>query len=237
MKQIALLFNILLVFSLLLATNTKAVMAGPHQSFTPSSGEYSVGQDFSVTVKMESGGEVIGGADGVGTYDSNILELVSVEKASSLVFSTTDDGGNCSISEFELGKFSYSCYSNSNTSSNSNSGDLVVFNFKGKTVGTGSVTFTCAQGSTTDTNIIKTDPVEDVIVCSENVNGSYTIIAGSGTSPTSAPDDETTDNTTTQTETENTSEELPQTGGIGATLGLILFGAVSVVSAVFLKFL
>ena len=230
MKKTALLFNVFLILGLLLVTNTKAVIAGPNQSLSPASGNYTVGQSFSVTVKMTSGGEIIGGADGVGTYDSDILELVSLEKAPSMVFTTTDDGGNCSISEFEMGKFSYACYSNSNTSSNSNSGDLVVFNFKAKAVGTGLVKFTCVQDSTTDTNVIKTDPVGDVIVCSENINGTYVITAGSGVVPTSTP-------SPVGETTSNEAEELPQTGGIGATLGLILFGAVSVVSAVFLKFL
>lgn len=228
MKKTALLFNVFLILGLLLATNTKAVIAGPHQSLSPSSGNYTVGQNFSVTATMTSGGEVIGGADGVGTYDASILELVSVEKASSMVFSTTDDGGNCVISESEAGRFGYSCYSNSNTSSNSNSGDLVVFNFKAKAVGTGLVKFTCVQGSTTDTNVTKADPVGDVIVCSENVNGSYVISAGSGTSTVDDTDEDTVEDST---------EELPKTGVFGATLGLILFGVVSVASAVFLKFL
>ena len=232
MKKTALLFNVFLVLGILLATNTKAVIAGPHQSLSPASGNYTVGQSFSVTANMTSGGEVIGGADGVGTYDSNILELVSVVKAPSLVFSTTDDGGSCVISEFESGKFAYSCYSNSNTSSNSNSGDLVVFNFKAKAVGTGLVKFTCVQDSTTDTNIIKTSPVGDVIVCSENVDGSYVITAGTGSNSTSTP----TPNNSTPKTVDGT-EELPKTGGLGATLGLVLFGIVSVVSAVFLKFL
>ena len=230
MKKAALLLNIFSILGLLFVTNTKAVMAGPHQSLSPANGNYTVGQSFSVTAKMDSGGEVIGGADGVGTYDANILELVSVEKAPSLVFSTTDDGGNCVISEAESGRFGYSCYSNSNTSSNSNSGDLVVFNFKAKAVGTGLVKFTCVQGSTTDTNIIKADPVSDVIVCSENVNGSYVITAGSGVNPTSAPAD-------TVEETGDSTEELPQAGGLGATLGLVFFGLVSFASAVLLKFL
>jgi hypothetical protein len=233
MKKTALLLNVFLVLGFLLATNTKAVMAGPHQELSPASGNYKVGDSFKVTAKMISGGKIIGGADGVGTYDSNILELVSIEKASSMVFSTTDDGGNCNISEFESGRFSYACYSNSNTSSNSNSGDLVVFNFKAKAIGTGLVKFTCVQGSTTDSNIIETDPVGDVIVCSENVNGSYVITAGSGSSPTSTP----SPSNNSVDDSDDETEELPQTGGIGATLGLILFGAISVVSAVFLKFL
>lgn len=228
MKKTALLFNIFLVLGLLFLVNTKAVLAGPYLSLNPATGNYIVGENFSVIAKMNSGGEIIGGADGVGTYDSTILDLVSIEKASSLVFSTTDDGGSCSISEFEKGKFSFACYSNSNTSSNSNSGDLVVFNFKAKAVGTGLVKFNCTQGLTTDTNVIKTEPVGDVIVCSENVNGSYVITAGSG---------EATTSTTTVSTEESKGNELPKTGIIGGTLGLILFGAVSVVSAVFLKFL
>mgnify|MGYP000934276119 CR=1 FL=1 len=227
MKKAALLFNVFLMLGLLMTTSTKAALAGPHQSFSPSSGTYTVGEEFSVTVKMDSGSQVVGGADGYGTYDSKILELVSVEEAPSLVFETTDDGGSCSVSDPESGKFSYSCYSNSNSSSNSNNGDLVVFNFKAKAVGTGLVKFNCTQGSTTDTNIIKASPVGEIIVCSENVNGSYVVKAGDG-------DDDTSDTTE---ETEEETEELPKTGAIGATLGLILFGAVSVVSAVVLKFL
>lgn len=239
MKKAALLFNIFLVTGILFVTNTEAVMAGPHQALIPDSGNYTVGQEFSVTSAMTSGGEVVGGADGVGTYDANILELVSVEKASSMVFSSTDDGGNCVISEAESGKFGYSCYSNNNTSSNSDSGDLVTFNFRAKAVGTGLVKYTCTQGSTTDTNVIKADPVSDVIVCSENKNGSYVITAGSGTPrPTSTPTPVSVDTDDEEiVEDEATTEELPKTGGFGATLGLVLFGVVSVVSAVFLKFL
>ncbi len=230
MKNKVFLFNFFWILAGVFAMNTKAAVAGPHQSLDPANGNYKVGQSFTVTAKMDSGGQVIGGADGVGTYDADILELVSVEKAPSMVFSNTDDGGNCSISEFELGKFSYACYSNSNTSSNSDSGDLVVFTFKGKAVGTGKVVFTCVQDSTTDTNIIKTDPVSDIIVCSENINGTYVISEGTEETSTPTP-------TSTSSSSEDTTEELPQTGVIGGTLGLILFGAISVVSAIFLKFL
>lgn len=224
MKNKLFLISFLLI-SGFLATNVKAVMAGPHLSFSPASGTYSVGEEFSVTVKMDSGSQVIGGADGVGTYDASILELLSIVKSPSLVFSNTDDGGSCNVVESESGKFSFSCYSNSNSSSNSDSGDLVTFNFKGKAVGTGLAKFNCTQGSTTDSNITKTNPVGDIITCSENVNGSYVIKAGSGVV------------TPTSTTVETTSNELPKTGAVGATLGLILFGAISVVSAVFLKFL
>lgn len=227
MKKAALVFSVLMIFGLLIVTNPKAALAGPHQSFSPSSGNYKVGQSFSVTATMTSGGEVIGGADGIGTYDSNILELVSIETASSMVFDTTDDGGGCMITEAESGKFAYSCYSNSNTSSNSNSGDLVVFNFKAKAVGTGQVKFTCTQDSTTDTNITKTSPVGDIIVCSENVNGTYVITEG----------DSNLDPVGEEPIEEEPASELPQTGGFGATVGLILFGVVSVASAVFLRFL
>lgn len=224
MKKTALLFNIFLVFGLLLV-NTKAVFAGPHQEFSPSTGNYTVGQDFSVIVKMNSGGMVVPGADGRGTYDATKLDLINIKKSSSLVFDEPNAPGVCDINDFGSGKFSYSCYSS--LDSNNESGEMVIFSFRAKAVGTALVKFECVEGATSDTNIFDKE-ANEILVCSENVNGSYIISAGSG---------EATD-TTTDTSTEDTeSDELPKTGVVGATLGLILFGAVSVISAVFLKFL
>ena len=239
MKRTALLFNVFLILGLLLVTNTKAVMAGPNLSLNPATGDYKVGDDFAVTVKIESGGESVGGVDGVGTYDASKLELISVKKASSFVYSPIDDtdsGGGCRINmEYnKLGKFDFSCYTEDNSlpETKTKSGDLVVFNFKAKAVGTALVKFNCVQDSTTDSNIVKMVPVSEVMVCSENVDGSYVITAGTGSNSTSTP----TPNNSAQKTVDGT-EELPKTGGFGATLGLVLFGIVSVVSAVFLKFL
>jgi hypothetical protein len=190
---------------------------------SPSSGNYSVNDTFNVTVTVDSGSEIVGGVDGVGTYDSSKLELVSVTKASDMVFQSSDGGGSCSVSTATAGKFSFTCYSENSLSDKVANGNLVVLNFRAKATGTAAVNFTCTNGSTTDSNIVKTSTSGDVIVCGENTNGSYVI--GESSSESSA------------TNTPTTASSLPKTGSVGMTLGLVVFGAVSVLSAVFLKFL
>ena len=94
------------------------------------------------------------------------------------------------------------------------------------------MTFSCTSGSTVDSNIVKTSTSGDVISCSENGPGSYTINEGSSSTSTS-----TNTSTETPTSVPTTSTELPRTGNIGTTVGLVSFGLVSLLSAVFLKFL
>ena len=229
MKKAALLLNIFLVAGLFVTIGVKEALAAPHIIMDPSSGNYSIGDTFKVTVKVDSGIEVIGGVDGVGTYDSAKLELVSTVKSSPMVFDATDGGGNCSIDNSAgIGKFNFSCYSNDALNDRVANGDLVVLTFKAKASGTAVANFTCASGSTTDSNVVKSATATDVIVCNENVGGSY-VIGGTSTTATDTP-------TATVTTTTTTSE-LPKTGGIGTTLGLIIFGAISLASVVFLKFL
>ena len=74
MKKTAWSLNTVLILFLLVTSNAKAVMASPHLSLDPSSGNYSVNNTFSVTAKVDSASEVIGGVDGVGSYDSSKLE-------------------------------------------------------------------------------------------------------------------------------------------------------------------
>lgn len=222
MKKTAWLFNFVFILALLTASTTRAAMAGAHISLSPSSGNYSVNNTFTVTMNADSASEVVGGVDAVGTYDSSKLELVSATKASGMVFESTDGGGSCSINTGTAGKFSITCYSNDALTDKAINGPLVVLNFRAKSTGTATVSFTCTSGSTTDSNIVKTSTSGDVISCSENVGGSYTI----GESDGDNEDESTT-----------TPASLPQSGSTGVTLALVVFGAVTVLSAVFLRFL
>jgi len=235
MKKIALILNSFLIIGLFSVVSAKAVMASPHLIMNPASGSYSVGNNFSVIVKVDSGVEITSGVDGVGTYDSTKLELVSAVKSSPMVFDALDGGGNCSVIDTaEVGKFSFSCYPNNSLENKTASGDLVVFTFKAKAVGTAVVGFTCASGSTVDSNIVKASLSTDVIVCGENIGGSYIITAATtGDSTTTTPTPTLTPTTTTT----KAATELPQTGGIGSTIGLLVFGAISLISILFLKFL
>ena len=97
MTRTAYLINALVTLLLLVAVSAKAVSAAPYLYFEPAAGNYSLGESFSVTAKINSGTETVGGADGVGVYDSTRLELVSVTQASDMVFSDSDGGGSCQI--------------------------------------------------------------------------------------------------------------------------------------------
>ena len=77
MKKTAWLFNLVFIWVLLMASGVKAAIAGAHLSLSPSSGNYSVNDTFTVTMNADSASEVVGGVDAVGTYDSSRLELTS----------------------------------------------------------------------------------------------------------------------------------------------------------------
>lgn len=231
MKKTAWLLTIFM-FLVLSRVEAKAVYAGAKLYLDPSSATKTLNETFTVTARVDSGGEVVGGIDGIGTYDSSRLELVSVTKASDMVFTNLDGGGSCQIGTSSGGKFSFTCYANSAVDNTAVAGSLVVFSFKAKATGTATVAFSCTSGSTVDSNIVKTSTSGDIISCSENGSGSYTINGSSSSTTT------TTTSTATSTPIpSSTSTELPKTGNVGATIGLVSFGLVSLLSAVFLKFL
>jgi len=228
MKKTAL--NLLLTTAFLLLSTKIVAAADPKFSLSPATGNYKVNDTFTVTVLIDSAGQVVGAADAVGTFDPAILELTSYTAATDMAFNSALAGGSCmpsNNSEWASGKFSITCYSSMSSADQAVSGNLAVLTFKAKTTGTANVNFTCT-GENGDSNIIQSTTVKDVIVCSANGSGSYTITAATGASTTTSAPTATSSTTTTQ---------LPQTGGIATTLGLIVFGAISFASALFLKFL
>jgi hypothetical protein len=222
MKKI--LAFVLVMFGLL--TVRPVLAAGPMLKLSPSSGTYTNGSTFTVTMGVDSGTEKSQGVDAWVTFDASKLEVVSIEKAANPAFAFAL-GKNIYN---DTGKFDVSCTSTDTGTYEATvlSGDLVVITFKAKATGTANVNFTCSAGSTIDSNIFNMS-ANDVINCASNVGGVYTINdGGSGsTDPTAAP---TTAATTT-------SEELPQTGGVGTTIGLLIFGIVGVLSSLALRFL
>jgi len=229
MKKISCL--ILVVFSLWMAKPTMA--AGPLLKFTPSSGSYTNGSTFTVSLGVDSGTEKSAAVDAWVTFDSAKLEVVSIETASNPAFSFAL-GKNIYN---DTGKFDVSCASTDMGTYTATilSGDLVSVTFRAKATGTANVNFSCVTGSTVDSNIFNMEAV-DVIACASNVGGVYTITAGSDsgttdTSPTSTPVP------TSSTSTTTTSEELPRTGSMGTTIGLMIFGIVGVLTSFALRFL
>ena len=236
MKKIGLNIFLLVVFFLMSVSVVSA--ADPRLYFSPATGSYKVNDTFTVTMVVDSADQLVGAVDLVGTFDKSKLEIIKIEKASPMAFDVTGSAGDCSIDNataWTNGNFSEICYSQTSVGDKVTTGNLVVVTFKAKAVGTATVNYTCT-GQAGDSNITKITTVTDVIVCSANGSGSYTITEATGeTSSTEVNNSSTT--TTSTTTTTGTATELPQTGGIATTIGLIVFGAVSVLSALFLKFL
>jgi len=228
--------------------NANAVSAAPRLTLTPVTGSYTNGSEFKVSIGVNSDGEKSSAVDVWTTFDKAKLEVVSIEKAANppFDFDMTPKINNTA------GTFEFSCASkNMNAFEDAViNGELAVVTFKAKAIGTAALNFTCNSGSTTDSNIFNSD-INDVISCSANSVGSYTITAGSSSTtvtpttakttvtPTATPTSTTTtsSSSTTLTPTTTTTTSLPQTGAVGSTVGLIIFGAISLASALFLKLL
>lgn len=230
MKKI---FCLLLVFfSFWIARPVMA--AGPMLKFVPSSGSYTNGSNFTVTIGVDSGTEKVQAVDVWATFDTTRLEVVSVVKATNPAFGFNMGAAN--IDEAG-GKFDITFNPSADGATfeaTAVSGDLAVVTFKAKATGTANVNFTCAAGSTIDSNILNIS-TNDVIECASNINGSYTITDG-GTAnpdPTAVPTASPNNPTATPTST----NELPKTGTVETTIALMVFGFVSLLSSLALKFL
>ncbi|MEI8068046.1 MAG: cohesin domain-containing protein [Candidatus Shapirobacteria bacterium] len=225
MRKIVLSFTLLLLVSTLVLTRgAAAIIAAPHLTLTPSTGSYKVGDTVTVKVGVNSDTVVPVGVDVVGTFDSAKLEFVSVAKVASPIL-------DCDVSN-SSGSFDYGCVSGENSASLTDKvGDLFTFTFKAKAVGTGTLTFSCAGGDLNDSNIFGPSGENDNIVCSANSKGSYVISAASSSTTT------TTSTSATEEVIPTESSELPKTGAAATTIGLLIFGLVSVAGAFLLKFL
>lgn len=210
----------------------KPVMAaGPMLKLVPSSGSYTNGSNFTVTIGIDSGTEKVQAVDAWVTFDASKLEVISVIKATNPAFEFNMGAANI---DNPGGKFDVTFNPSAGGAAfeaTAVSGDLAVITFKAKTTGTANVNFTCTSGSYTDSNILNL-ATNEVIDCASNINGSYTITDGGSTnpSPTAVP-------TAVPTTSTTTNNELPKTGAVETTIALMIFGFVSLLSSLALKFL
>lgn len=217
-----------------LTSQVKAAIAGPMLKLTPSSGSYDNGSTFKVTVGVDSGTAKSMAVDAFMTFDSAKLEVVSIDAPTTSAFVNTM-GKNIYNAD---GKFDMSFNPSGDavlTDSAVIKGDLAVITFKAKASGTAEVKFACTAGSTIDTNIFDTTG-NDVIDCASNQNGSYTIngggSSGGSTNPTSTSAPTTAANVPT-----TIPGQLPRTGGVETTIGLMVLGIVGALAGVALRWL
>lgn len=249
MKKTVLNIFTFVLAALIVAVNANAVSAAPRLTLTPVTGSYTNGSEFKVSIGVNSDGEKSSAVDVWATFDKARLEVVSIDRAANppFDFDMTPKINNTA------GTFEFSCASKNMNAFEDTviTGELAVVTFRAKATGTAALNFTCSSGSTIDSNIFNSD-INDVISCSANSVGSYTITAGSSsttvtptttttvtptTTTTVTPTVTTTSSSSTTLTPTSATTSLPQTGAVGSTVGLIIFGAISLASALFLKFL
>ncbi len=220
----------LIVMGMLVSARGRVAQAAPHFTLSPATYSVSVGSTFVVDLGADSETQSIIAMDVVGTFDPVKLEVVSVEKNNTtnfnFVFDTTTPIIQNTNGRFEV---TLSPSSTSVYDAQVVKGSLLRVRFKAKAAGVASVNLSCQAGSVTDTNMFNQNS-EDVVSCAANQSGSFTLTAVGG-------DGDVVSDTTTVATTAAPTSELPQTGGIASTIGLVLFGTISVLGALMLRFL
>ncbi len=224
MKKICLSLLSLMVCLGLWVSSVRAVEAA-YFTLSPASASHSVGEQFDVVVGIESGTDKVYAADIWASFDASKLEIVSIVKAfepedlpNIIVASKNFDNNAGTIT---------ASVQNQSTSSHETAimtnQPILKITFKAKATGVASFNYTCSAGSTNDCNVLSADSYDDVIVCSSNQSGSYTIQAGTGgvTEPTIAP-------------VTTTTSELPQTGMVEYTVGFLVLAVIMLVISTFL---
>lgn len=215
-------------------------MAAPHFTLDPSSANETVGQNFVVTMGVDSNTSKVIGIDIQGTFDASKLEIESIDKAT-----IPDDGyqftyvSSQAIIHNDTGKFELTLPS---ANSSVYTGvvakhDLLKITFKPKATGVATLNYVCAAGSVADTNIIDQSG-SDVVDCASNQSGSYTIADSGSSSPSSTPtptSSSSSSSSTGATATPTTAASLPDTGSVSNTVALLVFGISGMMAAWYLK--
>lgn len=127
--------------------------AGASLFLAPASGTFVIGDKFTVTVRVATGGQAVNAAEGVVNFDKNYLEVAGVSKSGS-IFSlwTSEPGANQSAGTVSFGGgLPPPGYSGQ-------SGKIISITFKAKAVGTGNVRFSSGAVLANDgkgTNILE----------------------------------------------------------------------------------
>lgn len=222
-KVLAILFIALLAFGL----NPVRASAAPRFTLTPGTDTKSVNDQFTVTLGVNTDGQSVSSYDVWMTFDSSLLELVSVTRAGDAPF----------LFEFQphifndTGKFDTSIVTPDTVthSAVAANGNLLLLTFKAKASGTARLNFACVAGNSGyDTNMFVAQSgggFRDVVECTANQSGSYVITGSSSATATATP---------TSALVPTKAKSLPQTGGIADTILVSVLGILGVGLGVFL---
>lgn len=208
-----------------------ALAVDPHLSLSPVSGSYS--SSFDLQIKINTGGKAAGGVDVYLQFPKDLLSATSFTggtafpKTYSLI---KNDEGKWRIS----GWFPLEQAGESFTGAD---GLVGTAKFTPLGSGTAAITFVCTAGQTNETNIVEKATTQDVIVCTANAAGSYTVSSSGG--PTNTPAVGAT-NTPAPTNTPavgaTATPKVPVTGISGPTVGFLGLGVLAILTGLMLVF-
>jgi len=194
--------------------------AGARLYFEPASGNYSIGEEFSVVVNVDPANSDTVAIDAIINYDTGRLELISVENNE---YFGKEPAGGFEYVENETGKLLVFSFATVQYFSVNTVGKVATVKFKAKAEGTAAVTFVCSSGGDDDTSIWAPPPgYEELIDCAAVGSGSYTIGSG-GESPTATPTPGDSGATATPT-----SSSLPDSGVIEPLVLTVAMGSLLV---------
>ncbi|MDH7476323.1 MAG: cohesin domain-containing protein [Microgenomates group bacterium] len=178
MKKV--IIKLLLILSFLFFLPLTVNVLAATLEFNPATITTSAGQSFDLNIVINAGSDQITSVDAFIVYDANLLEVVSVTDGT--FFPTISKDTSVTGKAYIAGMV------NDPATYKTGSGTLASIRFTAKANGVANVTFDCAQGLTTDSNITKNDlNATDIIQCASNGSASVVIGTGGATGPTATP--------------------------------------------------
>ncbi len=216
----------LLFFSFCLLLAPKSVQAA-RLSFDPVTLTASISATFDVNVRVDTAGVKTTSSDARIPFDSSFLEVVKITSGAFYPQNFKTIGTN---------KVYIGGAVRDPLDAKTGTGTLSTITFRGKKLGTTTLSFECTPGKTTDSNITRDDPdATDALDCTQLVAGTYTIAASASASATptatttpSASASATPQPTATKTPTP-TPAKIPVTGSVYPGIFLLLGGIIIVV--------
>ena len=223
----------LLLSFLFLIIKDRAIAAEPHLFLSPSSGSYS--GNFNLEIKIDTGGQAVGGADILLEFPKNLLSAQQITKGTvfSEVFSSIkNDEGKLIIS-------AYFPYTESEKSYTGTNGLIATVSFKPLGTGNATVNFVCNPNSTNESNIVEKINSKDIIVCDANINGSYNLNVSSESTenqPSSTPTPTSVPTNSSNYSSPSPTPTIPVTGSVFQTVSLLGAGIFVLLTGLALAF-
>jgi len=224
MKKFLAFLVLFFTFSL---SGAKASFASGRLYLDPASGNYSIGDQFDVSVMADPGTSQIVAIDGLINYDNTRLEVVKVEEATFFKNETGTYQGFSYSNDADTGRISIYSFATIGSFSVTTAGKIATVTFSATAQGEAAASFVCQAGSSEDSSMWDTAS-EDSIDCGSNGSGTYTI--GAATGPTNTPTPTPTTASTAPDSPTATPSELPQSG-IEMPLLIVLLGGALLLGA------